>query len=81
MYAKPKRIQLIISVCVLDVARTTFLSFLCFNLRFDGIATSSESKDFIASLRLRFTLLGKMTNIAIASIFTTTFYRFLYIID
>ena len=58
-----------------------FVSFLCFNLRFYGLATPSGSNDFNASLSVRFTLLNKTSNIAIASIFTTTFFRFLYIID
>ena len=80
MYAKAKRVQLIIYVYVLDVVRTTFVSFLCFNLRFDGPATQSGSKDFNVIVSVRFTLLNKTPNIAIASIFTTTFFKFLYII-
>ena len=80
MYAKAKRIQLIISVYVLDVVRATFVSLLRYNLRFDGLATPSGSKDFNGSLSVRFTLLDETPDIAIASIFFIIFYRFLYII-
>ena len=81
MYAKAKRIQLTISVYVLDVVRATFVSLLCYNLHFDGLATPSGSKDFNASLSVRFTLLDKTPDFAIAFIFFIIFYRFLYIID
>ena len=58
MYAKAKRIQLIISVYVLDVVRATFVPLLRYNLRFDGLATPCGSKDFNASLSVPVYLTG-----------------------